>query len=247
MSELKNSIYSLDCGSGQVRYRLKYSGTKLYFDDYLSEAPGEAFDIAVSDEYMQENAWLSAEGSSAEYLEYQCLMLATGNYLLPLRKALFHGAAFLWRERAWILTGPSGVGKSTMLKNWHIAADKQIRVINGDKPVLDCDGDGRVEVYPSPWRGKENYGTKGLHAPLGGIIILKQADADRIERCAPEDCVRDLFREFISYPETEEQLRAQADILGCMLRAVPVWRFENRGDIPAAQLAIRTAGGDRNG
>ena len=56
----------------------------------------------------------------------------------------------------------------------------EVQMLNGDKAVLKIDECG-VLVFPSPWRGKENMGNR-ITAPLGGIILLEQAEENSICR-----------------------------------------------------------------
>lgn len=239
---MEENIYVLDCGGLPVRYSFLYPDTCSLFKGYLSEGTDchTGIDIHVTEEFMEENRWLIKEGEeSAALLEFQSLMLATGNELLMHERALFHGAALYWKGRAWIFTAPSGTGKTTQLRHWRKLLKKEMKIINGDKPLLAIQEDGNILVCSSPWRGKERYGLKGLSAPLGGIISLVQGDKNEIVRLSAEDAVVPLFVEFISYPENAEQIRCQAQILERILCAVPVWKLVNIGDESSATMTIQ--------
>jgi len=54
---------------------------------------------------------------------------------------LFRLAAVLYR--AWLLAGPSGVGKSTQIKSLQSLEPGAFGVICGDRPVLELREDGR--------------------------------------------------------------------------------------------------------
>lgn len=238
---MKDKFYLLDCGGLFVRYSFICPETFLLFKGYLSEGTvvRSGIDIRVTKEFMEENRWLVNEDEkSAAFLEFQSLMLATGNELLMHARALFHGAALYWKGRAWILTAPSGTGKTTQLRHWRKLLKKEMKIINGDKPLLVMREDGTVLVCSSPWRGKERYGQRGLCAPLGGIILLEQGDHNEIMRLAAADAVIPLFTEFISYPENEEQILCQAKILDQILHKVPVWKLVNLGDEDSAAMAL---------
>ena len=238
----ENSCF-LNCGNIVLRYSFIYPETARYFGRYLTNDPKipTDCDVCVTPEFMNENRWLvDEEEESSAFLEFQSLMLATGNALLAYRRALFHGAAFLWKGRAWIFTAPSGTGKTTQLNHWRRLWRKEIRVINGDKPCLECRDDGSVFVYSSPWRGKERSGMLGLSAPLGGIVLLEQGPENRIRRMTPQEAVRPFFSAFISFPDHTWQIRCQSQILEQMLDAVPVWKLTNIGDEASARLTQKT-------
>lgn len=234
-----DTSYVLDCGGILVRYIFLDRETHTFFGSYLEEDKGleAALEIRAWPEYLERNRWLVGEDEDSKaFLETQCLMVLTGNRLLSHKRALFHGAALLWKERVWILTGPSGVGKTTQLRHWLRLQRRKVRVINGDKPLLAWREDGTIWVHGSPWKGKEGLGIRGLCAPLGGIILLEQGQENRIRRLSPKEAVLPLFVEFITWPENTEQIRDQAGILERVLEAVPVWKLTNLGDRDSAEL-----------
>lgn len=232
--------YRLECGTMQFSYRFLYPDTLRFFVPYMKETDEEGIpDFHLNNSYLEECRWLIDENEeSLSFLEYQSLMIATGNELLKHDRCLFHSAALLWKEKAWLLCAPSGTGKTTQLRHWKTLLKKDVKVINGDKPLLECKEDGSVWVYSSPWKGKERYGIKGLKAPLGGIIYLKQDEDNHIQKMTIQETVKPLFSSFISYPETEEEILHQAEILKKILSAVPVWKLYNKGDLSSAKLTI---------
>ena len=70
--------------------------------------------------------------------EADALIPVISDWLLP-KGCVFHSAAFWWRGKAYLLTGPSGIGKSTQLRNWMDLYPKETELINGDKPILCFD------------------------------------------------------------------------------------------------------------
>lgn len=239
-------------GGLTVRYFLLYPETRRFFGRYLKEGnickddpadPSQMHVISVSPEYMEDNRWLVDEKElSLPFLEFQALMLKTGNELLLHDRALFHGAALLWKDRAWIFTAPSGTGKTTQLKHWQKILQQEVTIINGDKPLLECRCGGDIWVHSSPWRGKERYGKPGVNGKLGGIILLRQGKENKIRRIDPKDAVLPLFTEFVSFPEDTRQLECQAQILDQILDAVPVWELVNKGNPASARLTIGIIG-----
>ena len=228
----------LECDSLTIKYSFLYPETVSYFKEYLTPSDGAAdLEIQITPAYMEENRWLVDESEQCQpFIEFHCLMLATGNALLAYQRALFHGVAILWRGKAWILTAPSGTGKTTQLRHWLRLQRKEIQVINGDKPLLECRKDGSVWVHSSPWKGKEGIGRKGLSASLGGIILLEQGQENQIRRMDPPEAVIPLYTEFVSYPENPNQIRDQARILRQMLEFAPVWKLVNLGNEESAHM-----------
>lgn len=236
----ENRIYSLNLGGCLVRYAFRYPETATIFGKYLREYDGEDYDIRLAQEYMQECSWLVTEEVPEDWQEFFSLMLATSHFLLPTGRALFHGASFLWNDKAWILTAPSGTGKTTQLRNWRNLLRRETKIINGDKPVIICHDDGTVEAASSPWMGKERLGHPNLQAELGGIILLEQGDHNEITRMSPQEAAYALFIEFVSLPDTAGQIVCQGKILEQVLDHVPVWKLINTGDMHSTELTRDT-------
>lgn len=177
-------------------------------------------------------------GMTDALVEYNELPPAVSDALLPFGRCLFHGVAFIWRGKAWLFSAPSGTGKSTQYVLWKIRYGDEIRMLNGDKPVLEFSDNG-VTVHPSPWTGKESMG-RMESAPLGGIIFLRQAGENRIDLLPAGQAVAPIFGQFIYSAGTEEQIHAVCRMEEQMLRSVPVWLLSNLGDTASAELTHDT-------
>lgn len=170
----------------------------------------------------------------AAFAEYSLLFEAASNIVLPLNCFFYHGAAFLWRESAFLFTGPSGIGKTTQLLNWLKLYPDEVEVINGDKPLIVLDH-GNLIVHPSPWGGKEGFNGKRCCA-LKGIILLEQGDCDRINRITVNEAVYPLFLQFLYKPVNERDLDYICNYETAILSNIPVWKLINRGTEESAKL-----------
>ena len=167
------------------------------------------------------------------YAEHMELCLRLSDFLLDYGRVFFHGVAFVWREKAWILTAPPETGKTTLFLFWKLCCGDAVRILNGDKPILALD-DGTFTVHPSPWNGKENLGNL-ISAPLGGIVLLKRGAQNRMERVLHGAAVP-IYSQFLYSAIKPAALDAVCAMEDALLRTVPVWELTSCGDLDSAEL-----------
>lgn len=163
------------------------------------------------------------------------LASAVSNKLLSFNRVIFHGVAFLWHEKAWILTAPSGTGKTTQYALWKKLYGEEIELINGDKPILSVNDDGRIYVYSSPWCGKERM-HQLLKAPLGGMILLKRAMQNNISCLEKGEAVIPIYKQFLYCPDEDSTALKVCELEEKLLDSCRVWLLENRGNEASAEM-----------
>ena len=233
-------IYQVELAGHPLRYSLHRPETHYCFGEYMHGVTGEEYDVRASDELLAHVRTLLPENTKDYYLEYRTLILATSHPLLRYGCCLFHAVAFLWQGRAWLVTGPSGVGKTTQFRNWQQLFPGEITMICGDMPVLEGRDDGSVWVHPSPWNGKERMGDRSLRAPLGGVVRLIQGNENYIYTLPVCDAILAMLRQFMVRPEDEAEILALTGLVERCLRYAPVWLLTNRGDDASTQLLRQT-------
>mgnify|MGYP002627195081 CR=1 FL=1 len=222
---------------------IQYPKTQHYFRKWLQPSDEEA-DIFASEEEIARAHALIPEQNAEDYAEFKALIGCTGRYLLRYDCCLFHAVAFYWQEHAWLLTAPSGTGKTTQFMNWRKLYPAEISMISGDIPALERCGE-EIMVHPSPWNGKEMIGSL-ISAPLGGIVILEQGTENRITQLKTRDAMECLFNQFVFRPETEDEILAMCRFVESMLNK-PIWKLINKGDAASTELLRMTLSGGDNG
>ena len=207
------------------------------YDEFLTSELPAAFAAVSEDEIVSARKFYD-DGATDAYIEECEISRAAGTALLPFGRAVFHGAAFVWRQKAWIFAAPSGTGKTTQYRLWKLLFGDEIQMLCGDKPVIEIEHGGTT-VFPSPWRGKENMGNR-ITAPLGGIIILEQEKENSIRRLLPREAAGRIYLQFMFSRKTKEQLLAVCSLEHRLLSTVPVWLLKNRGDEASAMLCRET-------
>lgn len=114
-----------------------------------------------------------------------------------------HSSSILYRNRLWLFSAMSGVGKTTHANLWK--DNLGVPVFNGDLNLVGFDSTGNPVVYGLPWCGTSEVSTVGEH-PLGGIIYIKQAPEDFVENLSPENKITLLLHRIVSPMWTEKML-----------------------------------------
>ena len=203
--------------------------------EYLYDGT-EAPDVVIDEgKYRRErySEHLGPEGVA--YMEscfqfYLELLKHNGFYL--------HSSAVELEGRAYLFSGPSGMGKSTHTRLWQQIFGEAAQVFNDDKPALRCLED-RWFAYGTPWCGKDGI-NQNKKVPLGGICFLKQAKENRIRRLPPQEALAKLMGQTIHRMSSMENLDLMLSHLERLVRMIPVYELENRPEPEAARLSYET-------
>lgn len=235
--ETMETVCCLSLGGMKVKLGLRYPETVNYFRRFLDpDGVGDGAPVRVSEQAFAD--WEAAGNPIDAFAEFCLLCQAASEQLMEQGGCVFHGAALRYRDRAILLSGGSGSGKSTHLQMLLKEHPEDFSVINGDKPVLALEDQG-VMVYPSPWNGKE--GLRGADAaPLAAIYFLNRTDRDAVEPCPPRMAGAFAFpMVFQSYSE-ESVIRQAASVTDKILRAVPCFLFHTRDIEASSRMLFRS-------
>ena len=179
----------------------KYEYIEKLTLDYRCE--GEAdFSVSADEADFLSEEKTAADGCPRPYLESIIIHRKIAERLPEYDAFVFHGAVMATSDGAYILTAPSGTGKTTHLRLWLSEFD-DVKVINGDKPIIRIIGDKPI-VFGTPWRGKEGYGTNSS-APLRAITFLERGKENRTEPISVEAASLLFFRQ-VYMPEEQAAL-----------------------------------------
>ena len=210
-----------DCGELFLRRAEKYR--------VLSGKP--EFVLEVTDDEVRS----SREGSamSDDSIRY---MLSGSKFYFELIKRggmMLHSSAVVKDGRAYLFSGPSGVGKSTHTGYW-LKLYPDAYILNDDKPALRLTENGFF-AYGTPWSGKHDI-SRNEGVPLGGIAFLERAEADRIELLGSGSAAKGLIEGTVRHIRRErmEELLATVDLI---VRSTPIYRIGCTRSPSAAELA----------
>ena len=231
---------------GNINFKVEFRSSLTlhrYFSGFYGREGNVDFPKVIS--IMQEEIMNRMKDFGSEsFTEFNLLLEHICNLLLPYDRCLFHGVAICVDEQAFLITAPSGTGKSTQYRWWKALYRDEVRLICGDKPILEFQPSGDIIVHPSPWRGKERW-PGSSPAKLAGIVYLEQGSFNSIRPISVSEAVVPLYTQILYQPETERELRQAGSMLERILQQVPVWKLVNTGDQASARLTYDTICGKK--
>lgn len=142
-----------------------------------------------------------------------------------------HAATIDYNNKAWLLTGKSGTGKSTLAEYMH--EESGISILNGDVALI-CIKNEVPTFCGIPWCGTSGI-SNNVEARLGGIIILNQGQDNYISDMIEADKVYNLMGRSFSPLFTELDVDTQIDCLKDILRNTKCFKFTFVNDISSAK------------
>lgn len=158
--------------------------------------------------------------------------------LLNFNGFYLHSSAIVFEGKAYLFSGPSGIGKSTHTRLWKSTFGPEAHVINDDKPALRRI-DGKWYAYGTPWCGKDGININEK-APLAGVCFLKKAPENKIRRLSSFEAMQRILGQTIYKFNSEEQLDKLLASLEGFLKEIPVYELENVPEPEAAKLSFET-------
>jgi hypothetical protein len=216
----------------------RYRYTAALCKEYLTPEPltEETADltVAASEEEMALEKQRNPARMTSGYLESICIYREICRRLPPLGGMLLHSAVISDGEHGYAFTANSGVGKTTHVKLWQQVFGDEIRIINGDKPILRR-RDGKWYAYGTPWCGKEGWNVN-TSVPLAGICFLRRGETNTIAPCNAGDAVSEIMPQLL-LPDDPLCLVATLDMLDRIVTEIPLYELYCTISEEAARIA----------
>lgn len=199
--------------------------------DYLWEKD-ETADIVIRESHFRPGAWKGAPYDLYCYMEsgadFSANLLYHGGMML-------HASAVAYGGRAYLFSGPSGIGKSTHTRLWRQIFGDEAVVINDDKPALRF-LDERWYAYGTPWCGKEgiNVNTK---VPLAGICFLEQGETNSISSLSAQDAIPRIIPQTMYGFKRPDKAQSLLERMDCLIRHIPICMMVNKADEECARMS----------
>lgn len=214
-----------------------YSYTPKLCRNYLYDGDlPPAFVAEIKEEDIaEERTKAGAEGFPDAYLESLALFRKLCDYTLKNADGMiFHSSAIAVDGKGYLLTAPSGTGKSTHARLLKELLGDRLVYINDDKPIIRLT-DGKFYVYGTPWNGKHHLDTNA-RAEIKAICEIKRGTENSIVRLAPKDMLAVAFNQTLR-PETEEDMDKYLTLLDKLLNSVELFRLYCNVSEEAAKLS----------
>ena len=158
--------------------------------------------------------------------------------LLEFGGMMLHASAVEYEGKAYLFSGPSGMGKSTHARLWQRVFGDEAQVFNDDKPALRRLEDGWY-AYGTPWCGKDGI-NQNKKVPLAGICFLERGEKNTIRRLDAREAMVQLLKQTIRKFGVAEKLDQMLKLVDTITQEVPVYELHCTKDPEAALLSYRT-------
>lgn len=136
-----------------------------------------------------------------------------------------HSSFIRWKGHGILFTAPSGTGKSTQADLWE--ATRNAQQLNGDRSMVRWEK-GTWTAYGSPFAGSSGI-YKNESAPIGAIVVLRQAGENTLTVLNPSEAFRLLYSETVIpkwYQDAHEKIihlvmKLASEIPVVMLQCLP--------------------------
>lgn len=158
--------------------------------------------------------------------------------LLKYNGMMLHASAVALEGRAYLFSGPCGMGKSTHTRLWQQVFGENAVVFNDDKPALRRLED-RWYAYGTPWCGKDGINVN-MKVPLAGICFLKRGTENKIRRLNSMEALPCAFSQTLRRFHKETTLNLALSHIDKLIREIPIFELENLPVPDAARLSYET-------
>ena len=121
---------------------------------------------------------------------------------------LLHAASAICDERAYLFSGVSGAGKTTMTR----LAPADVTLLTDEISYVRPDND-TYRAFGTPFAGELAKSGENFSAPIAGLFFLEQGPENRIDEISSADAVRRLMRNILFFagdPDLVAKLLATA-------------------------------------
>ena len=191
-------------------------------------------DITIREEKYVRERWPGIRDMDFAYMESGSLFYVR---LVKLGGMMLHSSAVELDGKAYLFSGPSGMGKSTHSQLWK-QCFPNAKIFNDDKPALR-EIDGVWYAYGTPWCGKDGININ-MKAPVQGICFLKRGSENQIRRLSKLEAASAILSQTIRNFAHPEQVEVLLKVIERLIDKAPVYELKCKPEPEAALLSYKT-------
>lgn len=161
-----------------------------------------------------------------------CMMMAYAFATATMDTVLIHSSVIRCEGKGFLMTAPSGTGKSTHTHLWYTSISG-CDLMNDDNPVIRII-DGKAIVYGSPWSGKTPC-YRNIQAPIGGIVRIKQRPENSIRQLKAVEAFTMLLPACSNMKWDARTYNGICDSITKFIQTCSIWEL---GCLPNSEAAI---------
>jgi len=167
------ALYSIADFIIDIQNKYEYIDEQCADYAYNGSLPAD-FEVSVSEDYIIKERLQGDEIYPDGYLESVCVYREIAFKLPIYDSLLLHASVISYKDRGIAFLAPSGTGKTTHTFLWQKLLGDDVRIINGDKPIIRF-FDNVPYAYGTPWAGKENWQINDK-VKLTDVCIIERSD-----------------------------------------------------------------------
>ena len=202
---------------------------------YLIEVEGRSAEIKIRANLYRLDKMEQLTREDAIYLE-------TGYWfywsLIDFNGMMLHASAIEYQGKAYLFSGPCGMGKSSHTRLWHALYGDEVQFFNDDKPALRR-LDDKWFAYGTPWCGKDGI-NQNKKVPLGGICFLRRGENDEIRRLDKKEAMQYVLWQTTSKLKDVNKMTKLLSLVDKLVREIPIFELKCTKEQSAALLSSKT-------
>lgn len=202
--------------------------------NYLTNEQGSADIIIRADLYRPEK-YPRLDENGVAYMESGMQFC---RQLIHFNGFYLHSSAVELDGKAYLFSGPCGMGKSTHARLWQQLHGDAAQVFNDDKPALRY-LDGQWFAYGTPWCGKDGI-NQNKKVPLAGICFLRRGQENTIRRLDELEATTRILSQTMRRFKDVERLDLLLSHIDRLVKEIPVYELYNKPELDAARLSYET-------
>jgi hypothetical protein len=190
----------------------------------LSEGHGDSSYTWRNSSLWLNDSQVQFEGVRHEYGLDSLIRILLSVLLARQNGFLLHAASVLNNGRAYIFTGKSGAGKSTVA-----TLSPRGSVLTDEISLLKFFDDA-WHAFGTPFWGEFRAEGANVHAPIAGLYFLNQASENRVERMNARESLRAILPNILFFSHERQTTESLLSLLSEFVSSTPCYRLFFRKD-----------------